>query len=165
MVNYMYYINNFFVYSIIGFFTETLIYTAKDSGILFLWWTPVYGIGVNIIILIDKYIKKIKTTKFLKLLLLFFISAISLSLTEALGGYLLKWIFGKELWNYSTHKFNIGKYTSLEMCLVWGIGSIIFTYILKPLTDKIISKIPKYLTYILILIFILDIIMTLITKV
>ena len=160
----MYYINYFFIFSILGYFIETLIYTSKDSGILFLWWTPVYGIGVIIIILINKFINKLNMSKLVKKLLLFFLCALVLSLIEALGGYLLKWLFNKELWNYSTHKFNIGKYTSLEMSFIWGFGSIIFTYILKPLIDKKINKIPKYLTYILIILFILDITTTLLIK-
>ena len=161
----MYYINFFFIFSIIGFFIETLVYTAKDSGILFLWWTTVYGVGVIIIILINKYLNKYKLSKLFRVILLFLICAIVLSSIEALGGYLIKWIFGKELWNYSTHKFNIGKYTSLEMSLVWGIGSLIFIYVIKPFSDKIISKIPKYLTYVLMFLFITDIIMTLLIKV
>lgn len=160
----MYYINYFFIFSILGYFIETLIYTAKDSGILFLWWTPVYGIGVIIIILINKLLDKFKLSKIKKAIFSFLSCAVILSITEAIGGYLLKWIFGKELWNYSTHKFNIGKYTSLEMSLVWGIGGLFFIYILKPLVDKIISKIPKYLTYILILLFIIDIIITIVIK-
>ena len=46
----MYYINLFFVYSILGFVFETILSQfwsgVFNSGILFGPWTPVYGIGV-----------------------------------------------------------------------------------------------------------------------
>ena len=49
------------------------------------------------------------------------------------------------------------------MAIIWGISSIILICF-KPLLDKIISKIPKYFTYMLIIIFILDLFLTIIIK-
>ena len=95
-----------------------------------------------------KFLNKFKINKILKIVLLFFICAITLSVTEIIGGYFIKWIFHKIMWDYSNHKYNIGIYTSLEMSLIWGISSIIFVYFIKPISDKIISKIPKYIIYI-----------------
>lgn len=160
----MYYINYFFVLSIFGHFLESFFYSNGDSGILLSYWTPIYGIGSIIIIIIYKIIEKFKVNKIIKIILLFLFCSILLSLIEVLGGYLIKWIFNKELWNYSNHKFNIGKYTSLEMSLIWGLSSLLLIYFIKPWVDKIISKIPKYLTYILILFFIIDIIATTLIK-
>lgn len=159
----MYYFNYFFIFSIIGHMIESLIYYNGDSGILFGWWTPVYGLGVVIILLISKLIRNIKTNKIIKLILLFVISAILLSILEAIGGYLIEWLFGYSFWDYRDYKFNIGKYTALEMGIVWGLSSIVVIFI-KPFFDKIISKIPKYFTYILIILFILDLFFTIILK-
>ena len=50
------------------------------------------------------------------------------------------------------------------MATVWGISSILFAYILKPLTDKIVMLIPKCLTFILTILFIIDFVSTLILK-
>ena len=44
--DYMYYVNTFFLFSILGHFIEDFFYVTKDSGIFFGWWTPIYGIGV-----------------------------------------------------------------------------------------------------------------------
>lgn len=143
---------------------ESFFYSSGESGILLGYWTPIYGLGAVTILLINKNLEKLKTNKGLKILLLFFISAITLSLMEILGGYLIKWIFHKVMWDYSNHKFNIGIYTSLEMSIMWGISSIILVHFIKPIMDKIISKIPKYLTYILIVLFIIDSIATIIIK-
>ena len=164
MVNFMYYLNYFLIFSILGHFLESFFYSSGDSGILFGYWTPIYGIGIVVILLIYKWINKFKFNKLLKILYLFLFSAIILSIIEALGGYLIKWIFNIELWNYTNHKFNIGRYTSLEMSLIWGLCSILVICFIKPVIDKIIKKIPKILTYILLNIFVIDIILTLIIK-
>lgn len=160
----MFYLNYFFIFSILGHFLESFFYSSGDSGILLGYWTPIYGIGTVTILLINKYLDKFKVSKILKIFLLFILSSIILALMEALGGYLIKWIFDKELWNYSNHKFNIGKYTSLEMSLIWGLSSILLIYFLKPIVDKIINKIPKIFTYILIGLFVVDVIATIIIK-
>ena len=164
MVNSMYYINYFFIMSIFGHFIESFFYTKGNSGILLSYWTPIYGIGTIIILIINKYIKKFKINKILKVFLLFILSALILSFTEVLGGYLIKWIFNKNLWDYSNHKFNIGKYTSLEMSLVWGLSSILFTTLIKPCVDKIIIRIPKIISYMCITLFIIDLITTILIK-
>ena len=124
---------------------------------------PIYRIGVVIILLINNLISKIKTNKIIRILILFIMSAILLSIIEAIGGYLIEWIFNYSFWDYSDYKFNIGKYTALEMGIIWGLCSIIVHFI-KPFFDKIISKIPKYFTYILIILFILDLFFTIIIK-
>ncbi len=159
----MYYLNYFFIFSIIGHIIESFIYYNGNSGILLGWWTPIYGIGVVIILLINNLISKIKTNKIIRILILFITSAILLSIIEAIGGYLIEWIFNYSFWDYSDYKFNIGKYTALEMGIIWGLCSIIVHFI-KPFFDKIISKIPKYFTYILIILFILDLFFTIIIK-
>ena len=160
----MYYINYFFIFSVLGHFIESFFYASKDSGILLGYWTPIYGIGVILILIIYKFINKLKLSNILKGCALFLITMIVLSSIEAIGGYLIKWIFNTELWNYTNHQLNIGRYTSLEMSLIWGFSSILLIYFIKPLIDKIIKYIPKWLTYLLIIIFIIDLIATLTIK-
>lgn len=160
----MYYINYFFIFSILGHFIECFFYSNGESGILLGYWTPIYGIGVVIILLINKFIDKFKPNKVLKIITLFFTSAIILACIEVVGGYLIKWIFNTELWDYSNHKFNIGKYTSIEMSLIWGLSSLLLIYFIKPFVDKFINKIPKFLSYVLITLLIIDLIATIIVK-
>ena len=162
----MYYINYFFIFSIIGHLIETIL--SSESGFLYGCWTPVYGIGVVLILLIhkilDKTFKKNNLNKYLKALILFITCCIILSLIEAISGYLLKWIFNIEMWDYSNYKFNIGKYAAVEMGLIWGTSSLILIYLIKPIVDKFVNKIPRILTYILIILFIIDCISTFIAK-
>ena len=108
----MYYINYFFIFSIVGHFIETVFVSNFTSGILYGWWTPVYGFGAVLILLIGKIINKfnLKEKMLFKILITYITSMIILSLIELLGGVLIKEIFNKELWNYEKHKFNIGPY-------------------------------------------------------
>ena len=160
----MYYINYFFIFSILGHIIECFFYSNGDSGIFLGLWTPIYGLGTVLILLINKYINRLKLNKILKVCALFLITIIFLCSVEALGGYLIQGIFNRELWNYSNHKYHIGKYTSLEMGLIWGLSSILLIYFLKPVIDKFVRHIPKWITYLLIVIFILDVIATTVIK-
>lgn len=166
MVITMYYINYFFIFSILGHLFESIL--SKKSGILFGYWTPVYGFGCLIILFIhrilDKYQNDKNISKISKKVILFLSSFIILSIIELIGGYLIELIFGIEMWNYSNFMFNIGKYISLETSLIWGISSLILIYVLKPFIDKIINRIPKVITYILSFLFVLDCMLTLLLK-
>ena len=127
--------------------------------------TPIYGVGVLIILFINKYlIEKINTNHFFKLIISFFTFAILLSLIEALGGYLLKSLFDIELWNYTNKKYNIGSYMCLELSFIWGLFSLLFIYVISPFMDKIIKKIPRKFSYIFIILFIIDIFYSVIFK-
>ena len=165
----MYYINYFFLYSLIGHLLESSLYFILNkngsSGYLFGPWTPVYGFGIIIILLLYKFISNhIKKSKFLQLVALFFFSAICLSAIEGLGGFLIEKVFHYTCWNYSKLSFNIGKYIALELALVWGLLSIFFIVFLKKVSDYIVQRIPKYITYSLILVFIIDNVLTIISK-
>ena len=162
----MYYINYFFIFSIIGHLIETVFVSNFTSGILYGWWTPVYGFGAVLILLIGKVIDKfnLKGKRIFKILITNLLGMIILSLIELIGGYLIKFIFDRELWNYEKHKFNIGPYISLEMANIWGIASIFVLYVLKPIVDKIEKYIPKWITYILIVLFSIDVLATILFK-
>ena len=161
-----YYINVFLIYSMLGYVLETFmkIFFFKDmnNGILYGPWVPVYGFGTCLIIFIMRFIfNKIKVKRIIKIILLFLISTIVLTLLELIGGYLIEILTGKIFWDYSDLKFNIGHYIALEISLVWGIMSLVITYLVKPITDEIIKKIPNSITYLVSFLFIIDCIVTL----
>ena len=58
----MFYINCFLLYSILGFLLETIaafiMKSGFKSGILYGPWTPVYGIGAILTIIISEYFFK-----------------------------------------------------------------------------------------------------------
>lgn len=164
----MYYLNNFLFFSILGHIFESILFLVLDnngySGIFFGPWTPVYGLGIIIIILINKLIDKFNLNLTLKIIFSFFIYAIFLSLIEYIGGISIEIFFHKIFWNYSNHKFNLGYYVSLEMALLWGLVSCIYLFVFKKIIDIFIKKIPVFISIPVFIIFISDFVVTLITK-
>ncbi len=163
----MYYINIFFIYSIVGYILEYIVHliTGYEGGILYGFWTPIYGVGsVIIIYLYNKYISKLKMHKILKFICIFLTGFLLLSFIEFIGGIIIKFLFNKTLWDYTDYKYNIGKYVSLEMGLLWSVISLILIYLLKKPTDKIAKKIPKKVTWVLIIFFFIDVFFTLLSK-
>lgn len=159
-----YYINVFLIYSIIGYVMETFLkifIPNMHNGILYGPWVPIYGLGCSLIIFIMRLIfNRIKINRFIKIILVFFISLISLTVLEFIGGNLIEYFTGKIYWDYSKLKFNFGHYIALEISLIWGIMSLIIIYIIKPIIDKLIKKIPFFITYLVLCIFIIDLIFT-----
>lgn len=165
----MYYINCFFIYSIFGYILETVVafltHTNFKSGILSLWWTPVYGIGAVTILFISNYLfKNLHMNRVYETIIVFVVVAITLSVIEVLGGVLIEKTFGITFWNYSNHMYPIGKYISLEMTIIWGLISIVFIYVIHPVLNNLIKKIPNWITVLLIIIFIYDVTKTIIVK-
>lgn len=164
----MYYINNFFMFSILGHIIETVFYTigSGQSGILYGYWTPIYGFGcVFILFMYDYLITHRKFSKWVENILIFLTGAIFLTLLEYLAGNLIEYFFDKVFWSYENLPLHIGKYISIEMALVWGIASLILIRILRRLFDFFEEKIPKFLTWILIILFIADVTATIYFKV
>ena len=161
----MYYVNIFFLSSFLGYLMETtlktFVFPSMNNGILHGPWIPVYGFGCVIIILLEKFIfEKFKIKPFFKILLLFIFVILFLTVLEWSGGVLIEKCFHKVFWDYSDLKFNIGNYIALEISLIWGIVSILFIYLIKPVEDLIIKKIPKWLTLVVSFLFIVDLIYT-----
>lgn len=159
----MYDINIFLTYSILGFFYECIINFIQDgrfsSGFMYRPWTPIYGIGVLIILYIYKKLKKYNKIK--RLIIMSIISMIVLTLLEYITGNLIELIFHTSFWDYSNYKFNYGKFISLESSLIWMIGSIIIIFIHKKL-KKYIKKIPNQITIILSIVFTIDLVLSII---
>lgn len=162
----MNYINIFLFYSIFGNIFEKFLmfFLDKDyvSGFMGTIFTPIYGFAILLLLFIHKRIKI--NNKLIKILVEFFIYAIVLSIIELIGGLLIENIFNKIFWNYDKFKYNIGLYISLETATFWGIMSLIALYIIHPLYKKIENNIPKFLTIIVSITFILNLIYILIVK-
>lgn len=166
----MFYINMFLFFSIFGYLFETLcayiFKTGFSSGILYGPWTPVYGFGVLIImILSNKLFQNLHLNRVVETIIVFICIIVILTILEWLGGILIEKLFHITFWDYSNYKFHIGKYISLEMSLLWGVGSIILIYLVIPYVSEFIKKIPFFITMILSSLFIIDLIVTFVNKI
>ncbi len=157
------YLNYFVVFVIVGFIAETVYSLILDinynSGFLYGPWTPVYGFGIILVLILNKFInfKGIK-----KYFLFFLLSSFLITVIEILGGLFIETIFGVKFWGYGHHMFSIGQYASGEMMIVWGLVAVIFNYCIIPKIDKFIIKIPLFISISIIVLMICDLIFTLI---
>lgn len=141
------------------FTLKHLFFPDLNNGFLHGPWSPIYGIGCCSTIAIMRFIfNRLELKRHTKIILLFFTSMLTLTIIEFITGHLIEMKTGEIFWDYSHFKFNIGHYICLEISLLWGIISLLFIYILKPITDKLINKIPTFITYIAFVTLIIDLI-------
>lgn len=161
-----FYINIFLFYSIFGNMFERFItiirHISYTSGFMGTIFTPVYGVAMLVIIYIHNKIRI--NNKFFKILLEIIIYGVVLSLLELVGGIMIENTFNKVFWNYERFKFNIGKYISLETAGLWGIMSVVILYLIHPLFKKIEKHIPRFLTLLLSIFFVINLIYVFIVK-
>ena len=166
----MYYINIFLVYSIVGYiFEATFTFITKGtfkSGIMIGPWTPIYGIGVLIIILLSNYLfKNLHLSKSIEIIITLITITIILTILEWLGGVCIEKLFHKTLWDYSDQLFHIGKYISLTASITWGVGTLLVIYVINPILKDILKSIPSFITIITSIIFLVDFIYTFIKNI
>ena len=79
-----------------------------------------------------------------------------MTLIEFSAGNLIEKLFHVVYWDYTNLYFNYGHYIALEVSLLWGLFATFTNYVLAPHLNKLAKKIPKVVTYILIIFFIID---------
>ena len=162
----MYYVNIFFIFSFIGFLFENVlnIFTNDtfNSGILYGPWTFIYGIGVLLMVIVYKFLQQFHLKKWKEVVLFYIIITVVMTLVEFSGGMLIETIFHRTYWDYTDMRFNYGKYICLEVSLAWGLLSTLITYLVLPFINKLEKKIPWFVGVGLIILFVMDIIFTLI---
>lgn len=160
----MYFINCYFFFAILGFLFESiffiLIKKPYNSSVLFGPWTPVYGIAFFVIYFLDKFIKKFNLKKLYEIILYFFLSAILLALLEFIAGELIFAINHVRYWNYENLTLDIDGFICLEVTIFWGVAATFINYFLYPRIKNFIKKIPKAITIILIILYVIDNIFT-----
>ena len=158
----MYYLNIFLLFSFLGRIFESLfLYFAADglvSGIMFGPFTPIFGIGAAISIFVYE---KIKFSKNIYLNIGFYFVFLTVLFTgiEFIAGEIIEVFLGKEMWNYSDAYFSFSKYACFEISIAWSLMAFVLVCYIKPYTDIIIKKIPKKLSWLLVIYVIVDLLM------
>lgn len=162
----MFYINIFFIYSFLGFLFENMLNVVMNSnfnsGILYGPWTFIYGIAMLIILFVDKLFERFKLKKWIEVILFYILAVILMTLIEFSGGMLIEKLFHRVYWDYSNMLFNYGNYICLEVSLLWGIFATFINYVVRPKINKLAEKTPIYISILLIVLFIADIIATIV---
>lgn len=138
---FLFYFTCFFIYSIIGWITETcfiMIRTKKfvDRGFLIGPYCPIYGCGsLAMIFYLTQYKNNILTV--------FLLGVIICSILEYFTSYIMEILFKTRWWDYSNHKFNLNGRICGKNCLLFGLGGIIVIYIIHPILIKFLKLIPN----------------------
>lgn len=135
----------FFLYSVIGWcyevFLEVFIYRLgfSNRGFLFGPYTPVYGFGAVLFLLLLSNIKKnpIYIGKLpITPLIIFMLSAVIATIVELLTSYALDFISAGKLWDYSNYAWNFQGRIALNPSVRFGLGGVFFLYVMQPIFEK-----------------------------
>ena len=160
------YIFYFFIYAFIGWVLEVSFHVITlgkfvNRGFLNGPYCPIYGFGALGVILFLTDLGK--TSK----LGLFFASMAIATILELVTGFLLEKIFHKRWWDYRDMKLNIGGYICAEFSLIWGAVCFILYEAIHPMIARMVGFIPRKVivgsNIVLALVFIVDIVATVIT--
>ena len=150
----------FFTYSLAGYLWEVFFYLATtghfvNRGTMHGPWLPIYGCGGILIIYLLKPLRK-------KPVALFFGTVIVCGTVEYFTSWFLEKFFHAKWWDYTGYFMNLNGRVCLEGLLVFGMAGMLFTYVISPMLDDIYGKIDKkyrkIVCAILLILFVLDII-------
>ena len=161
--NYIKLILYFFIFSFAGWILETgycfteLGYFMK-RGFLYGPICPIYGFGALILII---FLNKYKKHSFK----LFLCASIICSAFEYIVGFALDALFSTKWWDYSSEILNLNGRISILFSVAWGVIAILFVNHFYPFFEKHSTnilkhfsfKMQKLVTFILLIIFVIDI--------
>ncbi len=140
----------FIIYSVVGWFVET-IYVAilnkrfLNRGFLIGPYLPIYGSSAVAMILLLEPFKK-------NIILLFITSAIIASIMEYITSYFMEKLFKARWWDYTHEKFNLNGRVCLRGAALFGLLGIIMMYFINPYLINIVNNLSQNLIIILSLI-------------
>ena len=147
----------FFVfYSVIGWlyevFLEVVVYRwgFSNRGVLFGPYCVIYGFGALLLIfsLGGLQRKRIAIGKISVTPVLVFIGIVLIATAvELIGSYIMEAVKGEWLWDYRDYAFNFEGRIALNPSIRFGIGGMVFLYLLQPLFNKLAEKMPRPVLY------------------
>ena len=150
----------FFFFCFIGWLWEITHHLITygyfvNRGALHGPWLPIYGSGIVMILVLLYPLRKKPALEALGIILL-------CGFVEYMTSYLLELEYGKRWWDYTGYFLNLNGRICGEGLFAFCVGGMISVYLLVPLLDAVIMRIPKKfliaLSLILTLLFTADII-------
>lgn len=140
----------FMFYSVFGWLYEVTLEVViyrwgySDRGVLFGPYCPVYGVGALLFIFTVYPLLRGKPMKKRLLLmpLVFVLCALIATAVELLTSYLCEFAIGYIPWDYTSYKYNFQARIALSTSLRFGLGGVLFLYLLQPAFEKINAKLP-----------------------
>ena len=142
----------FVLYSIIGWIYEVFLKVVvyrwgfSNRGVLFGPYCVIYGVGALILIFAlgrlqhtPIRIGKVSITP----VLVFFGIVLLTTALELLGSYIMEFTHGGWLWDYHRYALNFQGRIALNPSIRFGIGGMVFLYVLQPLFEKLADRLPR----------------------
>ncbi len=152
----------FTIYSFFGWLMEVIFKFVQlrrfvNRGFLIGPFCPIYGVGgVGIHLVLSRFSNSI--------VLVFFLGMFLCAILEYFASWLLEKIFNARWWDYSQKKFNLNGRICLRNLLFFGILGCLGVYYINPFLFSIFDKIPiktiNKLSIIVLIIFILDVVIS-----
>lgn len=139
----------FLMYAIFGrlyeVFLEVVVYRwgYSDRGVLFGPYCPVYGVGALLFIFLIYHLIKDKPLKrkIVMIPVVFILCGLSATILELITSYICEIFMGSWPWQtYVDYKYNFQGRIALSPSLRFGLGGVLFLYILQPLFEKLLKK-------------------------
>ena len=139
----------FMMYAVFGWlyevFLEVVIYRwgFTNRGVLFGPYCPVYGFGaLAFIFLVYPKIKdKPLKNKLLMIPIVFVLCMLIATAIELFASYLCELLMGAWPWQtYVDYKNNFQARIALSPSLRFGLGGVLFLYVLQPIFEKLVKK-------------------------
>ena len=152
----------FTFYSVIGWcyevFLEVVVYKwgFTNRGVLFGPYTPVYGFGaLAFLLLIYPLIRNKKGGKKLVFLPVVFALCMLIATAIELGtSYILEAVIGSWPWQtYADYAINFQARIALSPSIRFGLGGVLFLYVLQPIFERICEKLGEKRVRILAIVF------------
>lgn len=133
----------FCLFSVVGWILEfgfRSITTKKivNPGFMSGCVVPLYGFGVVILNLLCNLFVRVETNY--KIIVIFILSVILLSVLECVTGYILLKFFNLRLWDYSSSKLNYKGFICAEFSLIWGFLALVFYIFIFPWINEFALK-------------------------
>ena len=140
MENIAYVFFQFIIYSLIGYLVEVIYCSILQKklvnrGFLVGPICPIYGIGA---ILTIYSLNSFKDNP----VIIFILGILIKSALEYYTSYIFEKIFNNKWWDYSDKKYNINGRICLSNAIFFGIGAVLGVYLLDPLINNNINKLP-----------------------
>lgn len=151
----------FIIYSFLGWIIEVISrypdeHTFVNRGFLIGPYCPIYGVCAEVTILTLSHINNS--------VILIILSTLICSIIEYTTSFIMEKLFKARWWDYSQKKFNINGRIYLPYCITFGIMIYFLILYINPWLTNIILSIPlssaHIISYITIIIFIIDIIIS-----
>lgn len=140
----------FMMYSFLGWFYEVFLEVVvyrwgySDRGVLFGPYCVVYGFGALAFLLcFGKLMKKKEPEwlKFVKPLIIFLGCMAVATVIELAASYILEFFTGAWPWQtYADYKYNFQARIALSTSIRFGLGGMLFLYIVQPFFDWLLAK-------------------------